>query len=156
MDLVLWRHAQAEDVPAGGGGDMARALTSRGHRQAESIGAWLHAQLPKDARLLVSPARRTIETARALPREREIVDALAPDVGTAEAVLDVAGWTQAGSAASSRTVVVVGHQPVLGTVAALLMCGRPLAWSVKKGAVWWLRSHVRGGCELWTVRPPSA
>jgi phosphohistidine phosphatase len=161
MDLVLWRHAQAEDIGDAHGdahdNDMARALTARGLRQADEIGAWLHRHLPRSAIVLASPARRAVQTARALPREHTIIDAMGPDRGTVEALLDAAGWSAPGAAASSRTVVLVGHQPVLGAAAALLMCGQAQPWSVKKGAAWWLRSGPRDdSCELWMVRSPTA
>ena len=48
-------------------------------------------------------------------------------------------------------VLVVGHQPTLGAVAAMLMTGAGAAgeaapsWSVRKGAVWWLRHRDRDG-----------
>ena len=161
MDLVLWRHAQAEDITGAGGDDMARALTSRGQRQAEEVGAWLHRRLPRDAVVLASPALRAVQTARALPREHAIVEAMGPDTGTVEALLEACGWLLPGSlrppnASSSRTVVFVGHQPILGMTAAQLMCGQPQRWSVKKGAAWWLRSGAPADdCELWMVRSPT-
>ena len=37
MDLILWRHAEAE----AGEPDDGRALTSKGHKQAEKMAAWL-------------------------------------------------------------------------------------------------------------------
>jgi phosphohistidine phosphatase len=156
MDLVLWRHAQAVDVADAGGDDVARALTSRGQRQAEEVGAWLQRRLPRNAIVLASPALRAVQTARALPRDHAIVDTMGPDRGTVEALLEAAGWSVPGAAASSRTVVFVGHQPVLGQAAALLMCGQAQSWSVKKGAAWWLRSGPRDdACELWMVRSPT-
>jgi phosphohistidine phosphatase len=42
-------------------------------------------------------------------------------------------------------VLVVGHQPTLGQAAALALTGVASAWSVRKGAVWWLRRRVRDG-----------
>ncbi len=155
MDLVLWRHAHAEDITQAGGNDMDRGLTARGLRQAKDVGTWLHQQLPSDAVVLASPALRAVQTARALQRDHALVDTLAPDRGTVQGLLDATGWSKQGAAASSRTVVFVGHQPVLGMAAALLMCGQAQGWSVKKGAAWWLRSGPReGACELWMVRSP--
>jgi phosphohistidine phosphatase len=40
-------------------------------------------------------------------------------------------------------VLVVGHQPTLGEVAALLMSGQPGEWSMKKGAVVWFSRRMR-------------
>ena len=54
MELILWRHADAEDgVP-----DEARRLTAKGRKQAEKMAAWLTARLPADCRVMVSPATR--------------------------------------------------------------------------------------------------
>lgn len=54
MELILWRHAEAED----GYPDHERALTEKGHEQAKKMAAWLKPRLPKDTQILVSPADR--------------------------------------------------------------------------------------------------
>jgi phosphohistidine phosphatase len=51
MDLILWRHAEAED----GAPDLARELTAKGHKQAAEMARWLSHHLPKEVRTLVSP-----------------------------------------------------------------------------------------------------
>jgi len=56
MDLILWRHAEAEDLHEGGpqeGSDLHRSLTSRGEKQAARMAAWLDRQLPEGARIVV-------------------------------------------------------------------------------------------------------
>lgn len=58
MDLILWRHAEAEDGD-GNKPDAQRRLTARGEKQARDMAAWLNARLPKDTTVLVSPAIRT-------------------------------------------------------------------------------------------------
>jgi phosphohistidine phosphatase len=40
MDLILWRHAEAQDESENGD-DLQRSLTSRGEKQAARIAAWL-------------------------------------------------------------------------------------------------------------------
>jgi phosphohistidine phosphatase len=42
-------------------------------------------------------------------------------------------------------VLVIGHQPTLGLVAAHLLADAAQAWPIKKGAVWWLRCRDRDG-----------
>jgi phosphohistidine phosphatase len=82
MDLILWRHAEAEDWPEGdpqGGSDLERSLTSRGEKQAARMANWLDRQLPEGARIFVSPARRCEQTALALGRKYKIRNELAPD-----------------------------------------------------------------------------
>ena len=128
MELILWRHADAED----GAPDSERRLTSKGEKQAARMAAWLRERLPKDVLVLASPARRAQETAQALGRTFETCSDLDTSA-TPQSVLKAAGWPR-----SDRTVVVVGHQPTLGEAAALLMTGKPATWSVKKGAIWWL------------------
>ena len=135
MELILWRHAEAEDgVPDG-----ERALTKKGRKQAASLAAWLKPHLPKQARILVSPATRAQQTAAAL--ELPFVTTREIGVGaTVGELLEAAGWPDAGGA-----VVVVGHQPTLGRAAAVLLGGAEADWSVKKGAVWWFTRRVRDG-----------
>ena len=133
MELILWRHAEAED----GGADLARRLTPKGLRQSQEVAKWLRPRLAKHTRILVSPAQRTRQTANALSEEHEIVPDLAPGASPA-ALLAVAGWPD-----QSGTVLVVGHQPTLGLVASKLIAGTPMAWSIKKGAAWWISHRLR-------------
>ncbi len=135
MDLILWRHAEAEP----GLPDLDRRLTAKGVQQAARVAKWLDRQLPDSARVLSSPAVRAEQTARALKRKIRIVPDLAPDA-TAAAILAAAGWPDA-----PEPVLVVGHQPTLGEVAAFLLTGEESPWSVRKGAVWWLSHRVRNG-----------
>jgi phosphohistidine phosphatase len=143
MDLVLWRHAQAQDWRAGGD-DLARTLTTKGEKQAARMAKWLDRQLPDTARILCSPARRTEQTVAALGRKYKLDPDLGPDA-TAAQLLQRVQWPDA-----SSTVLVVGHQPTLGQVAAQLL-GLPEAeCSIGKGAVWWLR-HKPGEAGATTV-----
>jgi phosphohistidine phosphatase len=135
MELILWRHAEA----ASGEPDSARPLSERGRRQAETMARWLGPRLPQALRFVVSPARRTQETARALGRSFECADAVAPGADVA-AVLGAVGWPDAG-----RAVLLVGHQPTLGEVASQLVDGGMESWQLGTGAVYWLRSKARKG-----------
>lgn len=135
MELILWRHAEAHDgVP-----DLARELTEKGHKQAARMATFLRARLPEDTRILVSPAVRTQQTAQALTKHFHIEPALAPGA-SAQEILDAIGWPDLDS-----TVLVVGHQPVLGQIAAWLLANSSSGFSVRKGAVWWLSRHTSEG-----------
>ena len=139
MHLILWRHAEAEDIAPN---DLSRALTPRGQRQAAKMAAWLHAQLGdsiKDWRLIASPAVRAQQTASALDLTVETVNAIAPDAEP-NAILAAAQWPD-----GTRDVIVTGHQPTLGRVAALLLHGAEGDVSVKKGAMWWFETREREG-----------
>ena len=143
MDLILWRHAEAGEAHEGAD-DLQRHLTAKGERQAARMAVWLNRQLPATARLLASPAQRTLQTAAALDRKVKTVGELGPD-GTVEGLLHAVRWPDA-----REPVVVVGHQPTLGVTAAYLLAGQPLPWAVRKGALWWLRAREREG-ELQVV-----
>jgi len=131
LEIVLWRHAEAED----GLDDLARALTAKGHRQAERMGRWLDALLPPDARVLVSPALRAQQTVQGLGRAFETVPEIAPGAAP-EAILAVAA---VGGANATGCVLLVGHQPTLGQAAARLLTGQAGHMELKKGSVTWLR-----------------
>ena len=144
MDLLLWRHAEAED----GSPDGARKLTKHGRDQARRVAAWLKPRLPKRCEILVSPATRAQETAAALGAKFSTAD----EVGTGAAaagIIAAAGWPE-----GSKAVLIVGHQPTLGRVAATLMTGSEADWHLAKGSVWWLR-RVDGETRLFAVVHPK-
>jgi len=137
MNLILWRHAEAEDAATPlRSADLQRELTQRGHKQAEKMAAWLRPRLPEGTLILASPAVRTQQTARALTEDFRTLPELAPgaDVSTILAALD---WP------SSTNLLLVGHQPWVGRLASLLIAGTEMDWSVKKAAIWWLSRRVR-------------
>jgi phosphohistidine phosphatase len=139
VDLVLWRHAEAEP----GEPDEGRKLTSKGEKQAKRVAEWLHNRLPDTAKILSSPAKRAQQTAQALAetshRKVRTVEALAP-AATVDEILDVVGWT-----AGKGTLVVVGHQPTLGRIASRLLSGVEREWPIKKGAVVWISHRGSNG-----------
>ena len=152
MDLILWRHAEAEDA-RDGLDDLARPLTHKGEKQALRVGGWLDRQLPEAARILCSPALRCEQTARGLGRKFKTRDELAPEAGVAD-LLQAAQWPVA-----RQPVVIVAHQPVIGQVIAQLMGIAGGSCAVRKGAAWWLRTRERAGdaqCIVIAVLSPEA
>jgi phosphohistidine phosphatase len=141
MDLILWRHAHAGDPWDDPQEDLLRPLSAKGERQAARMAAWLDQHLPDTTRVLVSPALRAQQTAKALQRSFKTVDALAPE-GSVDALLLAARHPS-----SREAVLIVGHQPTLGRVMARLMDATDgtQAWSIRKGAVCWLRTREREG-----------
>lgn len=140
MELLLWRHAEAED----GEDDMKRRLTERGLRQAALMGEWLRKHQPKDLRVISSPAVRTLQTVEALKLPFQSHRKIGPEACVSE-LIAASGWPQAGG-----SVLIVGHQPSLGRLASLLLSGQEAEWTIKKGAVWWLSNRSRRG-ETQTV-----
>lgn len=133
MDLIIWRHAQAEE----GTPDHARALTPQGRKQAARMGAWLDRSLPSGCKVLCSPTVRTVQTVEALGRKFKIVDAIGPQAKPHD-VLNAAGWPDA-----RGPVLLVGHQPWCGQVASLLLTGSAQYWTVKKSNAWWIAQRDR-------------
>jgi phosphohistidine phosphatase len=144
MDLILWRHADAEDGDERID-DMDRVLTPRGVKQAARVAGWLDRQLPEGTRIISSPARRCEQTVLALGRKYKIRPELGPDMSS-DQLLEVAQWPNAKTA-----VLIVGHQPTLGETIARLLPFEHLACPVRKGMVWWLRTRERDGHQQTVV-----
>jgi len=138
MDLIFWRHAEAEDS-AEHGDDMQRALTARGEKQAKRMAAWLDRQLPEGTRIISSPARRCEQTVLALGRKYKLRAEIGPEA-SAEALLEAVGWPNGKS-----VVLLVGHQPSLGQAIASLLGLKDRSCQVRKGTVWWIRTRERDG-----------
>lgn len=134
MELILWRHADAEP----GEPDESRPLTPKGQKQAIKMADWLDRNLPSGCKILVSPTVRTVRTAEALGRKFKIHPALAPD-STPANILAAAHWPGA-----REPVLVVGHQPTLGRLAALLIAGIEQDWILRKGSICWIADKAIG------------
>ena len=138
LNLILWRHAEAEEAQADGR-DLPRTLTRKGHKQAKKAAAYLRSKLPADTRIYVSQAARSQQTADSLGKafkDYHITPALNPDVDarTLPALIKNLG--------SEGHALMVGHQPWIGQLCAFLLNGnwaQPHIWSVKKGAFWWFQ-----------------
>jgi phosphohistidine phosphatase len=140
MELILWRHAEAEDEREGLP-DLERALTARGQKQAARMAAWLDRFLPEGTRILCSPAVRCEQTVLALGRKYKVRDSLQPGAKPAD-LLEAAQWPSA-----KQPVMIVGHQPVLGETIAQLLKIESGQCTIRKGGVWWLRPREREGEE---------
>jgi phosphohistidine phosphatase len=118
--LLLIRHARAARGPV----DRERPLTAEGVQQAAALGAWLeHAGLVPD-RVLVSPARRAVQT---WEQAGAALSSAVPPIGdarigdnTVDALLAVIRETPE----DVLSVAVVGHNPSIGALAGVLDDGR--------------------------------
>ena len=118
MRLVLVRHADA----APGTPDELRTLTAEGHEQARLLGERLRAEGIEPDAVLSSPLLRARETASDLGfGESEPVEELGPGATEENIRRAVAG--------RGETVIVVGHQPDCGKIAAALTGGPEPAFS---------------------------
>ena len=142
MDLIVWRHAEAEEgVP-----DLERKLTTKGRKQAERVAQWLLQRLPARFAVIASPAVRAQQTAEALGVPVKTDKALAPGAAPA-GIVQACGWP-----GYKGAVVLVGHQPDLGRVVAHLVASTAPGWSIRKGGLWWISNRVRDEKDQTVVR----
>jgi len=146
MELILWRHAEAEDP--GPKGDFARELTKKGRKQAERMAEWLRPRLEGRWLVLASPAARAIQTVTPLDLDYEVRPRLDP-AHSASDLLREAGWP------GGDKVIVVGHNPTMAEAAAHLLGGGAGAVNFKKGAVWWFATRGDDDAVLRAVLAPE-
>ena len=159
MDLYVVRHAIAEPARSGHD-DHDRALTDEGERKLKRAVRGMRALGWRFDRVLTSPWLRAARTA----------ELLAPVAKTAPVATDLlcrspspellALLSQAPVAAEPRfSTALVGHEPWLGELVALLATGDTAlgeALQLKKGGVVWLRgSPASGGMTIRAALPPK-
>ncbi|WP_369137915.1 SixA phosphatase family protein [Modestobacter versicolor] len=109
--LLLVRHAQAADAAS----DVDRPLTAHGARRAVAIGGWLAQHDLTPDRAVVSPARRALQTWQLAGGVPPVVEPRVYD-NTVEALLAVVHETPD----DVQRLVLVGHNPSIGELAAIL------------------------------------
>ena len=150
VELVLWRHAEAEEPVPGTMADAERQLTARGQQQAARMATWLNARLPRQCRILVSPASRTRQTAVALGRLWDTDERVGLSAGP-QSLLMAVEWPR-----RPGTTIVVGHMPTLGQVAARLLPGLDMDWNLERGAIVWIAQRAQGKAVLRVALTPEA
>ena len=136
MELILWRHADAEDP--GPRGDLARELTKKGRKQADVMADWLRPRLEGKWRIVASPAARAIQTVTPLGLDYEVASSIDPTRSARDLLREV-GWPR------GRNTIAVGHNPTFGEVAAQLMGGGEGEVAFRKAAIWWFATRERDG-----------
>ena len=136
-NLILWRHAEAQDLLLAGS-DFGRALTAKGESQAAVMAGWIKQHLPKDICIIASPAMRAEQTVQALNLPYKINKNLLPEASI-DSVLQL---VQEIFQQENSNIMLVGHQPWLGQVAAYFLQIQPAEISIKKSAVWWLEQKT--------------
>lgn len=146
--LILWRHAEA-DILQHGASDLGRPLTKKGHQQAKRMAAWLKRYAPKPLHVLVSPATRAIETVEYWGDAWQSDSRLSPERPLAPLI-------QLLESSPYEHLMLVGHQPWIGEVAAHCLGLPEGQLSLKKGATCWLRLPKAGGAyQLYSVQSPD-
>ena len=158
MILYILRHGIAEDAPVEGD-DGARKLTPKGREKMRDAAEGMRNFGLKFDAILTSPLARATETAEIVAAAYantpppQVLPALATGVPPAEAVTALRAF------AKLKRVMIVGHEPQLSTMAAMVMTGSPegAKLELKKGGC--IALHVparpdKGGAELmWMLTP---
>jgi len=122
QELILLRHAEAVPIETTGD-DQQRPLSARGEQEAQAAGLWLARHGVRPERVLCSPTRRTDETTRlalavidGAPIPQLLGEIYDASPGELLALLD--------QHADAGTVMLVGHNPGIERLVALLVEGR--------------------------------
>jgi len=122
QELILLRHAEALPTISGSD-DHDRPLSPRGEQEAQAAGRWLAEHGARPDRLLCSPAQRTRRTAELATRT------IAPGaaIGLSEEIYEATPGELLAlldQHADARCVLLVGHNPGIERLVALLVEGR--------------------------------
>jgi len=158
MILYILRHGVAEDA-ATLGDDGARKLTPKGREKMRDAADGMRNYGLKFDAILTSPLARATETAEIVAAAYantpppQVLPALATGVPAAEAAAALRSF------AKQKHVMIVGHEPQLSAVAAIVLTGSPegARMQLKKGGFVALSVPSRpdkGGAELlWMLTP---
>jgi phosphohistidine phosphatase len=157
MDIYIVRHAIAEDIAPGGGGDAARALTTEGKQKMKEAARGFARMELNVERIFASPLVRARQTAdilaAALKKNVEEMKELAPAYSPAQVCEKLIALKKAGS------VMLVGHEPNCSELASYLLEGSTgVAIEFKKGAICLIElesPRPASGMLRWLL-PPSA
>ncbi|MGB0133188.1 SixA phosphatase family protein [Dokdonella sp.] len=148
--IILLRHAHAEP-PAAGQSDESRPLTEGGVCEAHSAADWLKAHGAEPDIVLCSPSARTLETAKCAIEKLGHAPGIMVDKRIYEATPgDLIQVLE--EQAEADCILLVGHNPGLETLVALLTDGTSdQGRGMPPGAIAWM--HVDGDAP---IEPGSA
>ncbi|MBE2180410.1 MAG: phosphohistidine phosphatase SixA [Chthoniobacterales bacterium] len=142
MQLHLLRHAEAESFAPS---DAARTLTAKGTEQARRVGRYCgkHGLVPQV--ILTSPVTRALQTAKLVAGQLDGVELTevpwaACGMDPLEALAEIKAYAEFDS------VMLVGHQPDLGLLAASLL-GLPRAAALRVRKALLVGIELEGNCS---------
>ena len=149
MELYIIRHSVAHYVGEDGARtDNDRTLTHGGVERAKLVGKGLAQLGIRPSLVLVSPAVRTQETAKHIFGQMNLPDGTLqtePALGTDASSGGVIAMLDKRANGHQR-VAIVGHEPTMGNLISLLLCGAPYI-SVKVGRASVTRIDIAGSVE---------
>jgi phosphohistidine phosphatase len=154
-ELYVVRHGIAQDRGTDGIPDDERRLTPEGRKRMREIGRGLRRLGIEPERIVTSP----------LPRARETAEIVAGALGMSDKVEVSDALTDSRDSAAMRDwlltraesrLMIVGHNPGLSELVALLVMGSTESWffELKKGGIAALSTRADGGFALDWIAPP--
>ena len=135
MELYLFRHGIAEDAPPGRS-DSSRALTDAGRERSAAVAKMAREAGVAPSLIASSPYLRAVQTAEVAAKEFGYSGGsgcgcllLVPH-GTPEAV-----WSDIRELHDETAVLLAGHEPLMGYLAAYLLNAPGLQVDMKKSAM---------------------
>jgi phosphohistidine phosphatase len=154
--ILIVRHAHAVDE-APGLDDGGRFLSGRGRRTMRGVAAWLARKGERRPRTIwTSPLVRAVQSAEILAEHADIEDdvvaipELSPSYDARALIERLATFA---ASANSEALALVGHEPSLSTLGAMLLREASIP-SLKKAAVLGL-SWSAGESERWFLLDPK-
>lgn len=158
MNCILFRHGLAVNIEEWGGDDQDRPLTPEGRDKTHKAAGGLLKTGITPTHILSSPFKRTQETAQILKH----VLSFDGDIQLCHELLSGASppkiFPLLNSFPSDACVLCVGHEPHLGSVAGMMLCGKPVfGLSFKKagGALFSFEGEAKAarGMLQWWIPP---
>jgi len=136
MQILVIRHAPAEDAIFPGGSDASRPLTAKGRKLFVEFAERFIKPANSPDLLLYSPLTRTVQTAELLakvcelsPEQQRVESLLAPGATVSRIIPTL----QSLQSLHFNRLALVGHNPDVGMIASRLIGGG--AFDFKKGSV---------------------
>jgi len=143
MEIYLVRHAEAVEQ-AEGVEDSTRWLTKKGRKAMQKAACRLHKKRVRPEQIITSPLTRAVQTAELLMAEvgshaeLSADRRLAPE-STAEQVVELLNGLK-----KLKSIMLVGHEPLLSQTAALLL-GKEQVAGLGKGTCLCLEPRLKPG-----------
>ena len=158
MDLIILRHGEAGKSVDAASRDAERALTVSGRKEVEEVAEGLARLKVEVGCIATSPLKRAKETANIAAKVLknddlvEVWDELRPEAETTEL------YRRLSKLKGDSGVLLVGHEPYLGKLIALLAAGNSsLEIDFKKGGLCKLEAEflLYGRCAklVWLLTP---
>ena len=137
MKIHLLRHADAEDFATS---DSARVLTSKGKEQAAQVASFLQRTRHTFDLILTSPYLRALQTAQAVAAAFSTA-ILKEDRRLGSGMLVQTGFAVIQENSEIQDLLIVGHEPDLGNLAAFLLT-KDRSLSIDFGKASFLTMHL--------------